>query len=273
MIVEHNLNPIFINLGPIAIHWYGLMYLVALGTGIFLGSYRAQRANSGWEKEQVSDMAFYLFLGAILGGRIGYSLFYNFDLFIEQPLSILGWQDGKLEWSGMSFHGGLIGVLVATLFIARHYKKGFWEVTDFIAPLIPLGLFFGRIGNYINGELWGRATDQSWGWLFPMDPSGLYRHPSQLYQAFGEGLLLFIILWIFTQKPRPRCAASGLFLVGYGSFRFIAEFFREPDAHIGYLIGEWFTKGMLLSLPMIIAGLLLLLFAYKFNRSTDKGAQ
>lgn len=266
---EHTLNPVLIELGPVALHWYGLMYLLALGSAILLGRYRAKSPNSGWEPDQVSDLAFYLFIGAILGGRIGYSLFYNFQQFVANPLSIIGWSNGKIEWSGMSFHGGLLGVLIATLFMARRYQKNFWDITDFIAPLIPLGLFFGRIGNFINGELWGIPTDQSWGILFPMDPEGLYRHPSQLYQALGEGLLLFLLLWLFTRTSKPRFAASGLFLIGYGVARFSVEFFREPDHHIGYLFGDWFTQGMLLSLPMIIFGVLLMTLAY---RNKDKGS-
>lgn len=260
---EPKIDPIIFEIGPLALRWYALMYLVALGLAVLLGSYRAKKPNSGWTPAQVSDMAFYLFLGAILGGRIGYTLFYDFGTFIHNPLSIIGWTGSSIEWAGMSFHGGLIGVLVASFFLAKSYQKTFWEFTDFIAPLIPLGLFFGRLGNFINGELWGKPTDQSWGFLFEFDRLGLYRHPSQLYEAFTEGLLLFIILWVFTAKPRPRAAASGIFLLGYGGFRFIVEFFREPDAHIGYLAGNWLTQGMLLCIPMILIGGYLLIRSYQ----------
>lgn len=260
------IDPVIFSIGPVALRWYALMYIIALGLAVILGSYRAKKPNSGWTTSQVSDTAFYLFLGAILGGRIGYTLFYDFSNFIQNPMSIIGWTGEMIEWSGMSFHGGLIGVLIASFFVARHYKKTFWEFTDFIAPLIPLGLFFGRIGNFMNGELWGNFTDQTWGFLFEYAPTTIdliYRHPSQLYEAFTEGLLLFIILWIYTSKPRPRAAASGIFLLGYGGFRFIVEFFREPDAHLGYIFGGWLTQGMLLCIPMIVIGLFIIIMAYR----------
>lgn len=264
------IDPIIFSIGPVALRWYALMYIIALGLAVLLGSYRAKKPNSSWTPAQVGDIAFYLFLGAVLGGRIGYTLFYDFGNFIDNPASIIGWTGSTIEWSGMSFHGGLIGVVIASFLIAKRYKKTFWEFTDFIAPLVPLGLFFGRLGNFINGELWGRFTDQTWGFFFEFAPTTvdfIYRHPSQLYEAFTEGLLLFIILWIYTAKPRPKGAASGIFLLGYGGFRFIVEFFREPDAHLGYIAGGWLTQGMLLCIPMILIGLIILITAYRRKSS------
>lgn len=270
MIFTPNFDPIIFSVGPIAVRWYSLMYIVALVIAIILGSYRAKKPNSNWTVEQVNDTAFFLFLGAVLGGRVGYTLFYAWSEFLQNPLYIIGWNGKTIEWSGMSFHGGLIGVLVATFFIRKKIKKSFWQITDFIAPLIPLGLFFGRIGNFINGELWGKPTDQTWGFYFLHSPytDRVLLHPSQLYEAITEGLLLFIILWIFSSKPKPRCAVSALFLIGYGIARFSVEFFRMPDAQLGYRLGtDWLTTGMILCIPMIVIGIGLLVFSYKRKAS------
>ncbi len=202
-------------------------------------------------------MLFYGAIGVILGGRIGYALFYDLLNVINNPLNLF-----KVWQGGMSFHGGLLGVLIAIWLFGRKSGKSFFEISDFVAPLVPLGLFFGRIGNFINGELWGRVSDVPWAMVFPTG-GPLARHPSQLYQALLEGLLLFVILWWFSAKTRPRAAVSGLFLLGYGSFRFAAEFFRVPDPQYGYLAFDWFTMGQLLCVPMIIAGLVMMFWAYQ----------
>jgi phosphatidylglycerol:prolipoprotein diacylglycerol transferase len=216
------------------------------------------RANEhGWEKSQVEDLLFYGAIGVIIGGRIGYALFYDLPNVINNPLNLF-----KVWQGGMSFHGGLLGVLLAIWLFGRKTNRSFFEISDFVAPLVPLGLFFGRIGNFINGELWGRVSDVPWAMVFPTG-GPLARHPSQLYQAMMEGLLLFIILWWFSAKTRPRAAVSGLFLLGYGCFRFIAEFFRVPDPQYGYLAFNWFTMGQLLCVPMIIAGLIIIIWAYQ----------
>jgi phosphatidylglycerol:prolipoprotein diacylglycerol transferase len=233
------------------------MYLLGFAAAWGLARYRASRPGSEWDAQQVSDLIFYGALGVILGGRIGYVLFYNFNAFLEDPLMLVRIWEG-----GMSFHGGLIGVLLAMVVFARRFNKTFFQVTDFIAPLIPPGLFFGRIGNFINGELWGRVTDVPWAVVFPQ-AGNVPRHPSQLYQAFLEGLVLFAILWWFSSKPRPTMAVSGLFLLGYGTARFIVEFFRAPDPHLGFIAFGWMTMGQLLSLPMMIIGGLFMAWAYR----------
>lgn len=247
-----------------ALRWYGLMYLLGFVAAWWLGNLRAKRqdlaaSNGGWTSEQVSDFLFYCFLGVILGGRIGYVVFYHMDLWLKDFMYLF-----KIHEGGMSFHGGLIGVALGSLYFAYKTKKSFFEVADFVAPLAPLGLFFGRIGNFINGELWGReaSADFFLGIRFPTDDKGLLRHPSQLYEALSEGLLLFIILWIFTSKPRPRKAASGIFLLGYGASRFVVEYFREPDSHLAD-VSEIITRGQVLCLPMILIGGYLLFSAYK----------
>lgn len=249
------IDPVAIELGPLAIHWYGLMYLFGFVAAWMLARWRAN--DYGWEKSQVEDLLFYGAIGVILGGRIGYALFYDLPNVINNPLNLF-----KVWQGGMSFHGGLIGVLLAIGLFGRKSGKSFFEISDFVAPLVPLGLFFGRIGNFINGELWGRVSNVPWAMVFPTG-GPLARHPSQLYQAMLEGLLLFIILWWFSAKTRPRAAVSGLFLLGYGCFRFIAEFFRVPDPQYGYLAFNWFTMGQLLCVPMIIAGLIMMLWAYQ----------
>ncbi|MCW9027399.1 MAG: prolipoprotein diacylglyceryl transferase [Kangiella sp.] len=252
------IDPIIFEIGPIALRWYGLMYLLGFITAWVLGNYRATRPNSGWTKDQVADFLFYAFIGVIIGGRIGYVLFYGLEWWKQDF-----WYLFKIWEGGMSFHGGMLGVAGGAWYFARKSKKSFFEVTDFIIPLVPLGLMFGRIGNFINGELWGReaSADFFLGMRFPGDQLGLLRHPSQLYEALFEGLVLFIILWFYSAKPRPRMAVSGLFLLGYGVARFSIEFFREPDAHLGEII-SWLTMGQVLSAPMIVAGLILMVMAY-----------
>lgn len=257
MLIHPDFDPIAFSLGPLAVRWYGLMYLFGFAGGWALGRVRAARADVPWTREQVDDLVFYIALGVILGGRVGYVLFYNFAGFIDNPLVLF-----KIWEGGMSFHGGLLGVLVAMAFYGRKVGKPFFEVTDFIAPLVTPGLFFGRIGNFINGELYGRVSDVPWAMVFHSPGAGdLPRHPSQLYEAALEGLALFVILWLYSRKPRPMMAVSGLFLVCYGLFRFIIEFARTPDAHIGFIAFDWLTMGQLLSLPMVVFGGLLLLLA------------
>ncbi len=257
MLTYPNIDPVAISLGPVKVHWYGLMYLVGFLAFWWLGKIRARQAHVVVKPEQVGDMLFYAVLGVVLGGRIGYVIFYNFPQFLQDPLMIFRvWQ------GGMSFHGGLLGVMLAMWVYQRKHGWGFWSIMDFVAPMVPIGLGAGRIGNFINGELWGRVTDLPWGMVFPQG-GPLPRHPSQLYEALLEGLVLFLILWFFSSKPRPLGAVSGLFLVGYGIFRFSVEFVREPDRHIGYLAFDWFTLGMLLTLPMIVAGLVIMFWSFK----------
>lgn len=280
-----NIDPVAVSLGPLDIHWYGIMYLMAFLSFWAIGNRRATRQSWwAWSKQDVSDILFYGMLGVIIGGRIGYMLFYGFDLLIQNPLSIVKIWDG-----GMSFHGGLLGVVIAMLWFARRTQRSFWQVADFVAPMVPLGLAFGRLGNFVGGELWGRLTDVPWAMIFAKSTafraadtqalnqawqSGaldhLARHPSQLYQAGMEGLSLFIILMWFSSKPRPAAAVSGLFLLGYGIFRLSAEFFRQPDEQLGFLAMHWLTMGMLLSLPMIALGLGIMIYAYKTNSSPTK---
>ena len=257
MLTYPHIDPVAVELGPLKVHWYGLMYLLGFLGFWWLGRRRALKPWSPVTPEQVGDMLFYGALGVILGGRIGYILFYDLPRFLAEPAMLF-----KVWQGGMSFHGGLIGVILAMLWVGRKYRAGFWRIADFVAPLIPVGLGAGRIGNFINGELWGKVTDLPWGMVFP-HAGDLPRHPSQLYQALLEGLALFLILWVFSSRQRPPAAVSGLFLIGYGVFRFLVEFVREPDAHIGYLAFGWLTMGQLLSLPMILAGLALMLWAYK----------
>lgn len=260
------IDPVALSLGPIAIHWYGLMYLVGFAGGWWLGRVRAARPGSGWNPQHVDDLVFYMALGAVIGGRVGYVLFYNFAAFIQNPLVLLQ------VWSGgMSFHGGLLGVMLALWLFNRKHQLGYWRTADFLAPLVAIGLGAGRLGNFINGELWGKVTDVPWGMVFPhVGPEA--RHASMLYQFFLEGVVLFVILWWFSSKPRPLYAVSGLFGLCYGLFRFLVEFVREPDAHIGYLAFGWFTMGQALTLPMMAAGLLLLWLAYRGPRATKARA-
>lgn len=254
MLSYPQIDPIAFQLGPLAVRWYGIAYIVGIVGGWWLMRLRARRPGSGWRSDEVADLTFYAALGGVLGGRIGYALFYNFPAYLDRPLDIL-----KVWEGGMSFHGGLIGVLIAIAWFASRTGRSFFQVSDFLAPVVPLGLMAGRLGNFINGELWGAPSRLPWAMVFP-DPraGGIPRHPSQLYQAFLEGLLLLLILWWFSSRPRPAAAVSGLFLLGYGLARFAVEFVREPDAHLGYLAFGWVTMGQVLSLPMVVAGLILL---------------
>ncbi len=248
-----SIDPIALRLGDVHLRWYGIMYLLAFLCAWFLGRYRASRNNNDWTKEQFDDVLTIGMFGVILGGRIGYVLFYDLQSFLSDPLEIFRVWNG-----GMSFHGGLLGVLVAMFYCAKKMKRSVWEVTDFVAPLVPPGLFFGRIGNFINGELWGNVTTHPWGMIFPYG-GDLPRHPSQLYEAFFEGLVLFALVWVFSIKKRKLGAVSGLFALGYGIARFGVEFVRTPDAHLGYMALGWLTMGQILSLPLIFIGLWLLM--------------
>ncbi len=250
--IAPDIDPVALRLGPLQVHWYGLMYLIGFILAWWLGTVRAKRGSGGWRPAEMSDLIFYCALGVILGGRLGYVLFYNLAHFARHPLEIFA------IWSGgMSFHGGLLGVIVAMGLYARHTRRGFFEVADFVAPLCPLGLGAGRLGNFINHELWGRASDAPWAMVFPgAGPSP--RHPSQLYEFALEGVALFVIVWLYSRKPRATGAVSGLFLLGYGMFRFAAEFAREPDAHLGFLALDWVTMGQILSVPMMLFGAWLL---------------
>jgi phosphatidylglycerol:prolipoprotein diacylglycerol transferase len=274
------IDPVAFELGPLRVHWYGIMYLLGFLFFWWVGSQLARRrAWAGWNPQEVGDFLFYGMLGVVLGGRLGYVFFYGLDSFLNNPLFLF-----KLTEGGMSFHGGLVGVILAMAWYARRTRRNFWQVADFVAPLVPVGLGLGRLGNFIGGELWGRLSDHPWAMIFAnsIEPGGWHsaelraawasgaldefaRHPSQLYQAGLEGLLLAVILLACSRKKRPDAALSGLFLCGYGVFRFVAEFFREPDSHIGYLAGNWLTMGMLLSLPMVLAGLVIVIWAYRRN--------
>ncbi|MBN7771573.1 prolipoprotein diacylglyceryl transferase [Marinobacter daepoensis] len=260
MLQHPQFDPVAIALGPLKIHWYGLTYLVGFAAGWWLGRLRSRKPWSPLQEEQVGDLLFYLALGVIFGGRFGYVVFYNFDAFVADPLWLLRIWEG-----GMSFHGGLLGVMLAMAWFGRKTGAGFWKIADFVAPLVPVGLGAGRIGNFINGELWGKPTDVAWGMVFPQAPDALARHPSQLYQFALEGVALFVILWWFSSRPRPKMAVSGLFLVCYGMFRFLVEFVRQPDPQLGYLAFDWLTMGQVLSTPMIAAGAALMFFAYRRN--------
>ena len=247
-----HIDPVALSFGNLQLRWYGLMYLAGFGLGWWLGRWRASRPNSGWRAADVDDLLTCVMIGIILGGRLGYVLFYDLPIYLSDPMEILRIWNG-----GMSFHGGLLGVLGAFWYFAHTRHRSFLDISDLVAPLVPPGLFFGRLGNYINGELWGKVTDSPWGVVFP--GGGPYpRHPSQLYEALLEGLVLFTVVWIYSLKPRKRGAVSGLFALGYGVFRFTVEFVRVPDAQLGYLAFGWLTMGQLLCLPLIAVGLWLL---------------
>ncbi len=256
MLVHPQFNPIAIQIGPVGIHWYGITYLIGFALFLWLGGRRVklpQFANAGWTRRDVEDILFFGVLGVVIGGRLGYCFFYKPGYYLANPLEIVAVWKG-----GMSFHGGLIGVVAGLLWFARTRRHPFLEVADVVTPCAPTGLAAVRIGNFINGELWGRAADPSlpWAMVFPQSGTTFPRHPSQLYQALGEGLTLFVLLWWFGRKPRARGRVGALFLLGYGCLRFAAEFFREPDSFLGFLalglsMGQW------LCVPMIVAGALL----------------
>ncbi|MBR9755349.1 prolipoprotein diacylglyceryl transferase [Cobetia sp. 4B] len=250
MLQYPEIDPVALALGPFKIHWYGLMYVI--GFAAAWGLARARRTRVGLSQDAVGDLIFFGALGVVLGGRLGYALFYGFDKLLADPVWIFKVWDG-----GMSFHGGLLGVLIAMLMFARRHQLAFFQLTDFIAPMVPIGLGAGRLGNFINQELPGRITDVSWGMVYPLygpEP----RHPSQLYQFALEGVALFTILWFVSREPRQKGLISGLFLLCYGCFRFITEFFRQPDSQLGFIAFDWLTMGQLLSLPMVLFGLLLM---------------
>ena len=275
MIAYPDIDPVVVALGPVKIHWYGMMYLVAFASVWWLGKRRAGQPHSIIRPDQIDDLVFYGALGAVLGGRIGSVFFYNLDSFIDDPLYLL-----KIWQGGMSFHGGFMGVLVAMEWYRRKIGCSFFQLTDFIAPLIPLGLAAGRLGNFINAELWGAPGTVPWAMKLSCEqfPPDRYvdfagplcfspRHPSQLYEMIFEGLLLFILLWLISAKPRPVMTVSGYFLMLYGVARTGVEFIRLPDAHIGYLLNtDWLTKGIVLSVPMIIFGIGFIIFAHRKNR-------
>jgi phosphatidylglycerol:prolipoprotein diacylglycerol transferase len=262
------IDPVIISLGPLALRWYGLAYLAGFAAAWWLGTRRAgSDAGAGWNDKEVSDVVFYGAVGAVLGGRVGYVLFYGFKQFLDDPLWLFRIWDG-----GMSFHGGLLGVLVALVWFASRTQRPFFAVTDFVAPLIPVGLGLGRLGNFINMELPGRMTEAPWGLIYPCRADAIRqinplctgqwedfaRHPSPLYQSFAEGVVLFAIVWLFAARPRAVGAVSGVFLLSYGALRFATEWFRQPDGHLGFLAFDWLTMGQLLSLPMVLFGILLL---------------
>jgi len=255
-----HIDPVLIAIGPLVIRWYGLMFLVAFGGAYWLARYRATRPGSTWALRDVDDLVFYGAIGAILGGRLGWVLFYGLEYEIADP-----WRALRVWEGGMSFHGGLTGVIVALVLFARRKGRRVSDVFDFAAPLPAVGLFSVRVANFINGELWGKPTSVPWAFVY----NGVARHPSQLYEAVLEGIVLGIILWMFTLRPRPRLAASGLFLLGYGCIRFAIEFVRVPDDNRGYLLFGWVTEGQLLCVPMIVAGIALLSVAYQ--RGTPSG--
>ncbi|AYA42117.1 prolipoprotein diacylglyceryl transferase [Xenorhabdus nematophila] len=276
-----NIDPVMFSIGPVSLHWYGFMYLVGFVFAMWLANRRAAKPDSGWNKAEVENLLYAGFVGVFVGGRLGYVLFYNLPMFLDNPLYLFKVWDG-----GMSFHGGLVGVVCAMWWFSCRTKRHFLQTADFVAPLVPFGLGMGRIGNFINGELWGRVTlDTSWAVLFPSSRSEditqamshpslwpvlekygvLPRHPSQLYEMVLEGIVLFIILNVFIRKSRPMGSVSGLFLIGYGAFRIIVEFFRQPDAQLGLF--EGISMGQLLSVPMILAGIIMMVWAYKCPRN------
>ena len=276
-----DIDPVIFSAGPLAVRWYGLAYLTAFALCWWLGNRQSRGAFRGWRREQISDLVFYCALGAVIGGRIGYVLFYAFDSLLRDPLLLVRIWDG-----GMSFHGGLLGVVAAMAWFGHRVNRGFWQVADFVAPLVPTGLGLGRLGNFANTELPGRMTEVPWGLVYPCDADAIRsinvlctgawesfaRHPSPLYQAFAEGVLLFGLVWWVAARPRPAGVVAGTFLAGYGALRCVTESFREPDAHIGYLAFDWLTMGQLLSLPMAIVGMLIVLWAMRHSPANPSGS-
>lgn len=258
MLQHPNFDPVAIGLGPVNIHWYGIMYLLGFTAAWFIGNHRAKQAHSVVKPSQLEDLIVYCALGVIIGGRLGYVFFYKFDDFLADPISLF-----KVWEGGMAFHGGLLGVIAAIALYARKIGRRFSEVMDFTVPMVPIGLGLGRLGNFIGQELYGRASDVPWAMVFPKAQDNITRHPSQLYQAFLEGLVLFIVIYWFSAKRRPPLAISALFLTLYGVFRLVVEFFRQPDAHLAdNLLFGWMTRGQQLSIPMVVLGFVLFIWAY-----------
>lgn len=251
--IIHNLSPVAVSIGSVQVHWYGLMYLAGFLAGWILGRWRASRPDSGWTPRDVDDLLTVVMLGVIIGGRLGYALFYDLRAYLDDPLEIV-----RIWHGGMSFHGGLLGAMAAFWYFGHTRNRSFLRISDFVAPLVPQAIMWGRLGNFINGELWGKPTDLPWGVVFKSG-GPITRHPTQLYEALLEGLVLFALLWIFSSKPRKVGAVSGFFAVGYGVARILVEILRMPDAHIGYLAFGWLTMGQTLCLPLIGLGLWLLL--------------
>lgn len=254
MLTYPQIDPVIFSIGFVKVRWYGLMYVAGFIAGWLLARKRAAESWSVIRQSQVDDLVFYTMVGVIAGGRLGYCLVYGWDELWRDPLYVF-----KITEGGMSFHGGLVGVIAAMWFFARKTGNRWWDIVDFVAPMVPLGLGFGRIGNFINGELWGKPTDVPWAF----DIGGVGRHPSQLYEALLEGAALFVILWVYSSKPRPYLAVSGMFLLWYGIFRFLVEFVRLPDDHIDYLAFGWVTMGQVLTAPMIACGIGMLVYAYR----------
>ena len=264
MLVHPQFDPVAVHLGPLAIRWYGLMYLVGFALVWLVGRYAIKtRPHAAWTAQDLDDALFYGILGTILGGRLGYVLFYKFGEYLGEPWRIFFVWEG-----GMSFHGGFLGVIIALLWYARSRRQSWLAITDFIAPLVPLGLGAGRLGNFINAELWGRAASVPWATVFPA-VDRVPRHPSQLYEFALEGVVLFVVLWWYAAKPRPRGAVSAWFLIGYGAFRFAVEFTREPDSFLG-LLALGLSMGQWLSLPMIAAGVALLIWARFYGPTNSR---
>ena len=261
MLTHPNFDPVALQIGPLAIHWYGVMYVLSFIGVYLLWNYRIKAYSSitdnKWNSDAVSDLIFYGALGAVIGGRLGYVLFYKPGYYLSHPLEIVFVNQG-----GMSFHGGLLGVIVALWLFSRKINLSFMSVADFVAPVAPLGLFFGRMGNFVNQELWGKTTDVPWGMVFT-NGGDLPRHPSMLYEAFLEGLLLLFVLWWFAREKRPIGMLSGLFLIGYSASRMLVELVRVPDEHLQYLLFDWVTMGQILSLPMMVVGFALVIWSMR----------
>lgn len=260
--LPEQLSPVFFKIGFIQVHYYGLMYLLAFLTVYLLVLYRLKSEKIGFKKEVVENYFFWLVFAVLIGGRLGYVLFYDLPYYLKHPLEIIlpfdinnGFQYTGLY--GMSYHGALITIIITTVLFCRRNKLDFWRFTDLLAPAVPLGYTFGRIGNFINGELYGRVTSVPWGMYFPLDPTGQLRHPSQLYEAFFEGIFLFIVLWSLRKRIRPSGCLFSLYLIGYGAIRFLLEFFRQPDRQLGFVLGP-FTMGQLLCLAMILSGMFII---------------
>lgn len=264
MLQYPHINPIAFHIGPLAVHWYGLMYLAGFLIGWLLLIWRVKRFNYGLTKDDVGDLVFYIAIGVIFGGRIGYMLLYNFSMFMHHPTTLFQIYDG-----GMSFHGGLCGVALALWIYAKRHHMHLLTLTDLLTPIAPVGLALGRIGNFINGELFGRVTTVPWGMIFPN--GGPYpRHPSMLYECFLEGIVLFIWLWIYALKPRARGMVTGLFLIGYGIMRFGVEFVRQPDPQLGFVAFGWLTRGQELCIPMLIVGIILIVMAKRHPHKVER---